>query len=761
MGQMRLMRWLQALWRSVRGPFSLLAPIRLVAIPLALLLFALIWSAQGQDAVRALIEVDQRCPEWGQRLLFCAMTTFAALQAWYWSRQLLRVDFDPAPHGAAAARGGAEGGTAELAGRYPRTETWTPRLLGAIVFVIALAALGRAAAGTWDGEWDFTVTVAAITAGMLLFLLAAFLAFVVLRRRRLGESSRITSRDGFGRMTILLLRASLLLGLLFLVWTAVSPLTVGAVFPAPSLLMISAGLWAGIGSFLVYWFDRYRVPLVSSFLALAVLFSAFNDNHAVRTLAVEDGGGDPAARLSFDDTFAAWYERLDARYPDEGEHPVFVVATEGGGIRAAYWTAAVLTAIQDQAPQFADHVFAISGVSGGSVGATVFTALVADRQRSHAVDPCRDHPDPRLARTLRFAAGQVLAYDFLAPTLGSMLHADLVQRFLPVGFLPDRARALETGWERAYRTHVRTRSGEPSDFLAGGFLRMYADGADRLLPSLFLNGTSVEEGKRMIATNCDLRPRAAAGGRVRMEDQPVPDAIDLLGLLGRDMRLSTAAHNSARFTYVSPAGAVRRAPDDDLVAHVVDGGYFENSGAQTADDVIDRLDRIRGDRRFAVHLILVKFQQVEAEDCRTLPADPVPPDRLLNESLSPVRALLDTRDARGTLAYAEVRQLPAVRAQYQFLLTQTDDGDVLPLGWLLAPRTRDAIDLQVGPAVPEVVDCALRPWVEANVRQLREIARVVSGATPAPTLDPVQREAQAAERAAGGAEGPPEGAPRP
>ena len=184
--------------------------------------------------------------------------------------------------------------------------------------------------------------------------------------------------------------------------------------------------------------------------------------------------------------------------------------------------------------------------------------------------------------------------------------------------------------------------------------------------------------------------------------------------------------------------------DRDLLGHVVDGGYFENSGAQTADDVIDRLDRVRGQRRFAIHLILIKFQQIEAEQCATLPAPPVPPERFMNEALSPVRTLLDTRDARGTLAFAEVRQLQAVEAQYEFLLTQTDDGVVMPLGWLLAPRTRDAIDLQIGTAVPDVVDCAIRPWVQANVDALRAVAGAV-GASPPARLDPVQTRAREAE----------------
>ena len=43
------------------------------------------------------------------------------------------------------------------------------------------------------------------------------------------------------------------------------------------------------------------------------------------------------------------------------------------------------------------------------------------------------------------------------------------------------------------------------------------------------------------------------------------------------MRASTAAHNSARFAYVSPAGDL-----GDSKGSMIDGGYFENYGALTA-----------------------------------------------------------------------------------------------------------------------------------------------------------------------------------
>jgi len=710
-----MMKWLQRLWEAICAAYFFVKPLRFILVPLLLLLWALLAAAQGQDSVRFLVEVDMRCPRFWRIAVFLLVTSATALQVWYWSRQLLRIRRVSA--------------TVES---YPKGEKWVPRLLGASVFLIAIGALARAAYLGWSGKVDSTVRVILVTCAILLLLLAAFLAFVSFRRRKYGVLSRVESHEQLDPMTLTVLRGTALLGVVFVVLTALSPLTAGRWFESPALLMLSALLWAGVGSFLGYVFDSYRVPLFLSFLILLVVFSRFNDNHAVRTL----DGNLPVQRQTVDKKFEDWYARLAAKYPAEGTHPVFIVATEGGGIRAAYWTASVLTAIQDQAPQFSDHVFAISSVSGGSLGATVFTALVADSARTGVVDDCRGTVNNR---SYRLAARQMLSDDFLAPTLASMLHADFVQRFLPVGFIPDRAKALETGWENAWRKRVRTASG-PDEFFSGGMLKMYADRPDVLLPSLFLNGTSVEVGNRLIASNCDVG------------DGQLPDAADLFTALGRDMRLSTAAHNSARFTYVSPAGSVHAAKNGGngkLLGHVVDGGYYENSGAATAADVIAILQKNQNSRPFTIHLLLIKYQERlsdGAEKCETHPMPAPGPTRFLNESLSPLRALLATRGARGVQAYAEALRLPVV--PHQFILTQVSKGIVLPLGWLLSDRTRNAIDLQIGPTPLPGLDCALEPFVQKNRDELLAISQMLNPAQVKVVpqgVDTVQQEASASE----------------
>src|SRR6185312_8443598 len=120
-------------------------------------------------------------------------------------------------------------------------------------------------------------------------------------------------------------------------------------------------------------------------IVLVLICSHVMDNHHIRVSPTPETA---YSEKSVDDTFESWKKTL-AKSPADTKtpmrlDPVFIVASEGGGIRAAYWTALVLSTLQEQVPSipaqdasfqpqdFASHLFAISGISGGSVGATVF-----------------------------------------------------------------------------------------------------------------------------------------------------------------------------------------------------------------------------------------------------------------------------------------------------------------------------------------------------------------------------------------------------
>src|SRR5678810_286366 len=165
---------------------------------------------------------------------------------------------------------------------------------------------------------------------------------------------------------------------------------------------------------------------------------------------------------------------------------------------------------------------------------------------------CLGGPDPR--GRYECAGQTVLSQDFLAPTAAALLFPDLAQRFLPFGF-PDRAKALEQSWERSW-----VRAGfKENPWGESGFRSLWT--GTQYLPTLLLNGTHVQTGKRVLTSNIDIAARPDAFLNVYDFYKFDP---------AKEIRPSTAAHNSARFTYVSPASTLKDG------THLVDGGYFEN-----------------------------------------------------------------------------------------------------------------------------------------------------------------------------------------
>src|SRR5262249_15434548 len=151
-----------------------------------------------------------------------------------------------------------------------------------------------------------------------------------------------------------------------------------------------------------------------------------------------------------------------------------------------YWTAKVLGELEYAHPSFHKFVFAISGVSGGSLGAAVWRAMLEEQKV-----PC-----PEV--TFVACARRFFLHDFLGPTVLTGLYADLTQRLVPGNLLPDRAVALEKSWEVAWRNVMNSgeRFGAPFHELQpkeGGWH-----------PLLILNGTSEKSGRRIITSHITI-----------------------------------------------------------------------------------------------------------------------------------------------------------------------------------------------------------------------------------------------------------------
>lgn len=661
-----------------------LKPCRVALVMVFAVLVLLVAVPQGQDVVRALAERQSGSFDW-QRIFFFAGVLAWATYAWYWARVMLRLSFPGVP------------------GNEPRLlqlRTWTPRALGTIATLGVAAALYRASLGYAAEGYAPVRELLVLYAQLCLGGAIAFFLAVTFRRRLslfvyrwvpLGIFDVRLSRDEvygsyglfeLGPATRWLLSAAVgVAAALFLLF--VLALQAGApLIGTAAIVLLAATCWIAVGSALDFAGMRLRWPMFASLLALAVLFSPLNDNHAVRTLEAAQS----APREDLRAALRAW---LAAQPAKAERYPLFAVNAEGGGIRAAFWTASVLGELDGMFPQFERQLFSLSGVSGGSLGAAVYAALLAERRAGDSF-------------IVKQRAQEILGEDFLAPVTAAALYPDLVQRLLPwpvAGF--DRALALEEAWEAAWREHMpgTDRFAEPMDRVRDG--KGWA-------PVLFLNATWVETGKRLIASQVHVVPP---------EGVDFVDAEDAQRFFApRRLRLSTAVHMSARFTYVSPAGTLTRG--ETAHGRVVDGGYFENSGATTTLEILQTIDGMALDQTedprwkdvetIVIHIsnepVNPKLPRETLDQAAEHPK--IRPSAWMNEILSPLWTMLNTRGARGTHARETVYW--HVGADNFFHLGLCRESANAPLGWVLSSSTRTNMANQLAGEICETADAPPR-----------------------------------------------------
>ena len=560
-----------------------------------------------------------------------------------------------------------------------------PRLLG--IAPIVILALGFWTASCRHAPEDKTHYWLLGFAALCVLLAILFYLFVAYRREifRLDPIVTVRHVDQLSRGTKAGVAVVAFISLSLFVAFTIAPVPVAQKIGMGAILLLAASSWVVLGSFLVFLSARWQFPVISSLVVLAIIFSLWNDNHRIRTVPAH-----PVQRDSVIAAFEKWHT-LVQKFP--APHPLYIAATEGGGIRAAYWTGIVLGGLQDANSNFATHLFAISGVSGGSLGAVVFDALVAEND----------------GRSYEANAHEILSRDFLSPALASMLYPDLVQRFLPIPIAYfDRARALELGWEKAWRDRIG------NDRFARSFVDLWPADSQKWVPVLFLNGTSVEKGNRIMTSNLRV-----TDSLFDVEDAAVKLSAPDEGAtkVACHIPLSTAAHMSARFTYVSPAG---RFPDG---TYIVDGGYFENSGATTALEIVTRINEWCAFK----HITDVdpKIIMISNNPRRPpiAPAKPGPeksgtaltePEtvhgHLLGDVMSPIKTLLNARDARGTFAQKAIahqqrrfkagdvtqpsNDQPESLSPDIFYFSLEDQDVPLPLGWMLSDAAAKSIRRQ-------------------------------------------------------------------
>jgi hypothetical protein len=364
--------------------------------------------------------------------------------------------------------------------------------------------------------------------------------------------------------------------------------------------------------------------------------------------------------------------------------------------------------MQDACPNFAQHVFAISAVSGGAVGASVFGALAAEQPFVKSIGCKSETGNGPLAERSK----TIVRQDHLSPAL-AMFWPDIVRKFTPNAAF-DRSSVLERSFACAATVGRKIRlcgSAGPDDKARGlttPFDSYWSPAG--VAPALVLNTTWVEPGLRVAFAPFPLHAisdgtlysfyRHADADNNRFGDFELTGSV-----LDTPRSLVEAAFVSARFPLIVPAWSVAATFGDEQPKrwNFVDGGYVDNSGSTTATELYAALDAYIRDKKLPVDLYLVLLTDSRAA---TKPNDVADGTRF-SDTVAPITALLNVRSQLANRAVtraieqiergASRERLTGRQGDSKLLIVNTTQKTfVLPLGWLISRTTDDIVRLMMG-----------------------------------------------------------------
>jgi hypothetical protein len=510
------------------------------------------------------------------------------------------------------------------------------------------------------------------------------------------------------------------------------------------LLLVLFGAWLPFFTILALLSKRHQFPFIIAFIVGGVIFSLFiGDGHDVRIAELSKEQQAALKPATFADALKDWKaasgwtakgcEQLPAGSAELSRCPrPIIVAGEGGGSRAAFLLASLLGALEDDsldkqknpaARPFHQQLFAISSVSGSSVGAAFFvSALKAQPKQTVAelkkalykqklwfpnlvastsvggTDTSRPKDFLTDFITYKDTLQATLSNDFVSPILTAYFARDLSLVSMFPRFM-DRAGVLEMAWEDTFNDVYGT-SKDTSPL--SGPLQAMGPSRDHWTPLLFMNATSIGTGRRVMLTPIKFSDPMKTGRSMLFADTydfheflcaPYPDPMTkdyppvsplqrIAGVLpslfnpvttcedrkpvSTDIRLSTAAGVSSRAPFVSPHADVRDR-QSQLADSVVDGGYFDNSGIVTALDIAHGVKAL--DPRLMPFILQVSSEPAWFEasrDCAMQAAYPASPQIPEVDNFRPMGSLPDpltVMSTRISRSYETILDLPRNAAQ--------------------------------------------------------------------------------------------------
>jgi hypothetical protein len=447
------------------------------------------------------------------------------------------------------------------------------------------------------------------------------------------------------------------------------------------LLLLTWLCWLLSG--LAFFFDKYRLPILLMLILYFLGMAKWSESDHYFQLADIPKGSAQAVTSEY----------VLAERPRANERPIIVVSANGGGIQSAAWTAKVLAGLTESMPaenrqRFLECIRLISGVSGGSVGTMFFVNEIRDPKSGQSM---------QLEKIVEEAEESGLE-----EVVWGLTYPDLWHAFAPWtrdDLSLDRGHALEEKWAKTALDHE-------SPNLRESLLKWNDGVMNGWRPATIFNATLVESGERLQISTSPVRDISSgpdcSGKKVSLGRQ------EFFDLFKAGIRIATAARLSASYPYVSPAAR----PTDNAASalthctdpryakmHVVDGGYFDNSGLCALTEWLNEGLTERENLRKKTNLPPIPNERILVIEIRGFPvpkSDPPQSNPKASHSVDPLSVVFQ----RGWIyqLYAPLSTMLGVWTSGQQATNDTE-FDLLQKYWLEKKIEIEPVIFQPDPSV--------------------------------------------------------------
>ncbi|MDG4946680.1 hypothetical protein NMK71_09650 [Weeksellaceae bacterium KMM 9713] len=321
---------------------------------------------------------------------------------------------------------------------------------------------------------------------------------------------------------------------------------------------------------------KWKVPFFTIFLILIVSLSIRSqtlrefEHYAVplETYAERE-------RPTLESYVKQWIDQREDQILKNRKFPIYLVSSQGGGSKAGLWSALTLGYINQETKGkfFNNHLFSLTGASGGSVGNGLFFAEASQPKDS------TEFWDDKSSNHIKTKMGEFYENNYLSSSISGLLGRDFWQSIIGTSLTKNRGEILAEEWERNFaKVHNNTKTILNQDFLS------FYEKKQASLPLLIVNTTHIQSGRY-----CYISP-------VAFETTAYIDFYELLDscyCFDKSIKLSTALSLNASFPLIGSVGDIRGCDEEmDLKGgQLADAGYYDNIGGTITEFIYDELEK--------------------------------------------------------------------------------------------------------------------------------------------------------------------------